>query len=346
MVRKRRIRVLLVDDYLPFLQFLRSTLEKWAELQVISEVSDGLSAVQKAQEQRPDLILLDIGLPTLNGIDAAKRILKLSPHSKILFISQETSTELVLGAFATGATGYVVKTDARNELLTALETVLRGERYVSTTLAERDFPTVSDAGATQAVSIGTFNTAGSDLRSTRVQGHVVQFYTDDAVLLDGLSQMFGDSLGAGESVVAVMTPPHRSGLENRLIAQGLDLRDAITNGRLAIFDADQELSKFMDAVGPSRERFLPLFGNILRKAGMTAFAKNRRVLVFGEMVAVLWARKGYDAAIRLEELWNELALTCSFYLCCAYPASGFPGALKGEPYARICAQHADVVSAF
>ena len=293
MVRKSTIRVLVVDDYVPFLQFLRSTLEKWAELQVISEVSDGLSAVQKSQELRPDLILLDIGLPTLNGIDAAKRILELSPHSKILFISQETSTEIVRGALATGATGYVVKTDARNELMTALETVLRGERYVSTTLAERDFPTVSDAGATQAVEIGTFNTEGSDLRSTRAQGHVVQFYTDDAVLLDGLSQMFGDSLGAGESVVAVMTRLHRSGLEERLIARGTDLSEAIKNGRLAIFDADQALSEFMDAVGPSRECFLPLFGNILRKAGTTLLLSRCQEWLH---LAVIWVwRRGWDS---------------------------------------------------
>ena len=75
-------------------------------------------------------------------------------------------------------------------------------------------------------------------------------------------------------------------------------------------------------------------------------ANNKRVIVFGEMVAVLWAQKKYEAAIRLEELWNELALTCSFYLCCAYPASAFQERLIGGPYARICAQHSDVVSGF
>ena len=65
-----------------------------------------------------------------------------------------------------------------------------------------------------------------------------------------------------------------------------------------------------------------------------------------EMVAVLWEQKKYDAAVRLEQLWNELARTHSFYLCCAYPASEFQGELKTERYAAICAEHADVVSAF
>jgi hypothetical protein len=88
------------------------------------------------------------------------------------------------------------------------------------------------------------------------------------------------------------------------------------------------------------------FGNILRRAEAAALVKSRPVVVFGEMVAVLWAQKKYDAAIRLEELWNELSLTCSFYLCCAYLASGFGGTLKGEPCATICAQHSEVVFAF
>src|SRR5271170_4203313 len=84
------IRVLVVDDYEPFRQFICSTLRKRPELQIVGEVSDGLEAVQKAQELQPDLIVLDIGLPTLNGIEAARRIRSVSPESKILFVSQES----------------------------------------------------------------------------------------------------------------------------------------------------------------------------------------------------------------------------------------------------------------
>lgn len=327
------VRVLVVDDHEPWCRHVCSVLKKKLALQVIGEISDGLEAVQKAQEVQPDLILLDIGLPTLNGIEAARRICELSPQTKILFLSQETSADVVQVALATGARGYVVKTDAGSELLSALEAVLQGETYVSTRFAERDLTEASDP-------------AGFPHRSVREQGHVVQFYTDDAVLLDELGVLLGAALGADESAVAVMTKSHRTGLEKRLIAQGIDTCEAMKNGRLAIFDANQALGQFMDAVGPSRERFLLQFGNIVRRAEAAALAKSRPVVVFGEMVAVLWAQKKYDAAIRLEELWNELSLTCSFYLCCAYPANGFGGTLKGEPYATICAQHSEVVSAF
>jgi DNA-binding NarL/FixJ family response regulator len=133
------IRVLVVEDSEPFRKFVCSTVGKKSELQIVGEVSDGLEAVQKAEELQPDLILLDIGLPTLGGIEAARRIRKLSPESRILFVSQETSAYVVRGALAEGAKGYVVKTDARRELLTAVDAVLRGELFVSKRFSGRDF---------------------------------------------------------------------------------------------------------------------------------------------------------------------------------------------------------------
>lgn len=129
------VRVLVVDDFAPFRRFVCSTLGKKHGFQVIGEVSDGLEAVQKAEELHPDLILLDIGLPSLNGIEAARRIRKLSPESKLLFVSQEFSADLMQEAFRLGALGYVVKTKAGVELLAAVEAVCHGRLFVSAGLA-------------------------------------------------------------------------------------------------------------------------------------------------------------------------------------------------------------------
>src|SRR5580693_4119390 len=123
------VRVLVVEDFEPFRRFVCSRVGDSSELQVICEVSDGLEAVQKAEELHPDLILLDIGLPNLNGIEAARRIRKLSPQSKILFVSQESSADVVHEAFSLGARGYVVKIQAGSELLAAVETVLQGKQF-------------------------------------------------------------------------------------------------------------------------------------------------------------------------------------------------------------------------
>ena len=128
------VRVLVVEDFVLFRRFISSTLGKRQDLQVICEVADGLEAVQKVEELKPDLILLDIGLPTLNGIEAARQIRKLAPESKIIFVSQESSADVVQEALRLGAWGYVVKTRAGVDLLAAVEAVLEGRQFVSSGL--------------------------------------------------------------------------------------------------------------------------------------------------------------------------------------------------------------------
>jgi len=125
------VRVLLVEDFVPFRQFLSSTLGKRPEFQVICEVSDGLEAVRRAEELKPDLILLDIGLPGLNGIEAARQIRRLAPESKIIFVSQESSPDLVQEALSSGGLGYVLKTKAATDMLPAVEAALEGRQFVS-----------------------------------------------------------------------------------------------------------------------------------------------------------------------------------------------------------------------
>jgi two-component system NarL family response regulator len=126
-----------VDDFQPFRQFVLSTLQERPDWQVICEVADGLEAVQKARELKPDLILLDIGLPHLSGIEAAKQICQVVPGTKILFLSQNNDADVVRAALSNGAQGYVLKADAGKELLPAIEAVLQGERFVSSGLAGR-----------------------------------------------------------------------------------------------------------------------------------------------------------------------------------------------------------------
>ncbi len=125
------VRVLVVEDNEQFRRYLCSALGSKPELQIVGEVGDGLEAVQKAEELQPDLILLDIGLPGLNGIEAGRRIRRLSPKSKILFVSQESSADFVQEALRLGALGYVIKSDAGSDLMAAVEAVLRNERFVS-----------------------------------------------------------------------------------------------------------------------------------------------------------------------------------------------------------------------
>lgn len=129
------IRILVAEDFADFLQFVCSMLAKRPDLQVVCRVADGLEAVQKADGLKPDLVLLDIGLPTLNGIEAARQIRKLAPESKIIFVSQESSAEVVQQALSLGGMGYVVKTRAAIDLLAAVEAVLEGRQFVTVGLS-------------------------------------------------------------------------------------------------------------------------------------------------------------------------------------------------------------------
>jgi len=127
-------RILLVDDFERWRRFVAALLQKCPEWQIVGEASDGLEAIQKAEELRPDLILLDLGLPKLNGIKAARQIRELTPESKIIFLSQESSADVVQEALSFGAQGYVVKTRVGSDLLAAVEAVLEGRQFVSSGL--------------------------------------------------------------------------------------------------------------------------------------------------------------------------------------------------------------------
>ena len=141
------VRVLVVDDFEPFRRFVRSTLGERPDLQVIGEASDGLEAVRKAEDLKPDMMVLDIGLPALNGIEVARRIRKLLPECKILFLSQESSVDMAKGAFSLGAMGYVVKAHAESELLDAVKAVCQGKLFLSKGLSGHEPTGVSPAYA-------------------------------------------------------------------------------------------------------------------------------------------------------------------------------------------------------
>jgi DNA-binding NarL/FixJ family response regulator len=330
-----------VDDYEPFRRFVCSTLKQRPSLQVIGEVSDGLEAVQKAQELQPDLIVLDIGLPKLNGIEAARRIRKLSPKSKILFISQESSADVVQEALSFGASGYVLKAAAGSDLLAAVEAVRQGRQFVSSVLSGRNF---TDATDSQAPDLCHKEALPSLVpgKAEIVRNHEVQFYSDDASILVGLTRFIEAALEAGSAVIVVATESHRNGLSQRLQARNVGVAAAIEQGRYIPLDAAETLSTFMESAGPNWERFLSTFGALIRCAETVAEGKHKRVVVFGEMVAVLCAEGRMKAAIELEQLWNELAQTHSFYRRCAYPMTE---ELKGKPYATICAEHSAVLPA-
>jgi DNA-binding NarL/FixJ family response regulator len=139
------VRILVVDDFEPWRQQVCSMLQTQPEFQVVAEAADGLEAVQKAQKLKPDLILLDIGLPNLDGLEAANRIRQVARDTAIVFLTQNSDKDVVRAALSTGAQGYVLKIDAGRELFTAVEGVLGGDDFVSSGIEEWNSRETEDA---------------------------------------------------------------------------------------------------------------------------------------------------------------------------------------------------------
>jgi PAS domain S-box-containing protein len=169
--------------------------------------------------------------------------------------------------------------------------------------------------------------------------HTVQFYGDDGVLLHELKSYIGTALAAGSSAVIIATVAHIDNLAQQLSGQGIDLGKAKAECRYIALDATEVLSKFMVGGRPDPARFSETVGEIITRATGAARDENRRVVAFGEMVALLWAEGQSEAAIQLEKLWNELAKTYSFALHCAYPMQGFCRQELKDSLLKICKEH-------
>ena len=131
---RQAVRIIVVEDFAPYRTHVVSLLERNPTFQVISAVADGLQAVMQAEQLNPDVILLDVGLPSLNGIAAARQVSVLVPGARIVFLSQNSDADVVKVGLSDGACGYVLKSDANRELLPALSAILRGKRFVSSGL--------------------------------------------------------------------------------------------------------------------------------------------------------------------------------------------------------------------
>jgi DNA-binding NarL/FixJ family response regulator len=334
-------RILVVDDYGPFRQFICSTLRTRPELQIVGEVSDGLEAVHKAEELRPDLIVLDIGLPTLNGIEAARQIRKVAPEYKILFVSQESSADVVQEALALGARGYVVKAYAGSELLAAVEAVLQGRQFVSSGLSGHYFVRPSDSKTLDRPNEPLPSLVG---RTEITRSHEVGFYSDDAAFAVGFTGFIEAALEAGNAVVVVATESHRRSLLQRLQEHGVDIVAAVEQGRYVSLDVADTLSTFMVNDMPDPARFLKVAGNLVAAAAKASGGERPRVAACSECAPTLWKEGNADAAVQVEHLWDEIAQTHEVDILCGYVLNGFQREQENRIYERICVEHSAVSS--
>ena len=337
------VRVLVVDDYEPFRRFVCSTLRKISELQIVGEASDGLEAVRKAEELQPDLIVLDIGLPTLNGIEVIRRLPKLCPKCKILVLSQQSSVDVMQEVLSLGSLGYVVKAHAGSELLVAVAAVRQGRKFISSGLSGHNPPQLTDPQVSDSLCHQALPSSAMRKRESP-RSHEAQFYSDDASFLASFTCFIEAALKAGSAVIVIATESHRKSLIQRLRARGIDSAAAIEQGRFLPLDVAATLSTFMVNGLPDRDRVLKVGSDLISRAAKAATGKPPRVAACGECAPILWEQGKAEAAIQLEHLWDETAKRYDVDILCGYVLKNSQREQERHIYQKICAEHSAVYS--
>ena len=173
--------------------------------------------------------------------------------------------------------------------------------------------------------------------------HIVQFHANDKFLIDDISHMIGSALVLGDAAVVIAAGSRREQLENQLKTSGFDPELARNEGRYIVLDAEATLAEIYRNRKIDTRGFTALVGKAVVNAATNGRGDHPRVVIFGELVALLVAKGDFEAAIRMEQLWNELARKHSFSLRCAYPMDEFAGSKHTEAFLRICAEHSGVL---
>jgi len=299
------LRILVVEDHEAFRHAVCAELRRRAEFLTI-EAGDGLEAVRKAEELQPDVILLDLNLPKMHGFEVAKRLPRLAPRARLLFMSQESSPDIVRHALSLGAHGYIQKLSAATDLFPAIDAALAGKQFVSRSL-----------------------TQPADVPAPR--RHEIQFCPDDAAIVDSFTRCIAAALDARDAAIILATAVHRANLQRALRAQGVDIDGAIERGTCLSFNAD---------VAPDPVRFIEAIDRV-RAAAAQAGKARPRVAFCGERAGRLWAAGRTAEAIQLEQLCGELAHDVD--ILCVYPV---PYTNDNQALTRICAEHTAVSAGY
>src|SRR5882757_7353878 len=349
----RPVRILIVDDHEAVRRSIRSHLSGRVEWSVCGEAADGLEAVEKATKLRPDLVLMDVAMPRMDGVQATKIIRREVPEAEVVLISQNDPTAGRIQAIEIGACDFISKGDLSRDLLSIIDKIV----------GHRDLKTASDRngrvpGAPESVStvqdpdLKRQNGGGMNghihnepwcglLDHAAPRDHIVQLYQDEQFLSRAVCRFAVSAINHGEGVILVPTAAHWNALRPRLEAEGVDVKAAQACGQLTVVDADQLLPNFMRNAMPDSPLFLGLAGETIAKArGGDRFTKVRW---WGEMVNVLWERGDVAASMGLEDLFHKLAHDHEIAIFCSFLMDNFDGDVHARMLPRLGQNHSHLI---
>jgi CheY-like chemotaxis protein len=314
--RAGQIRVVVADDHRAFGDAATNILASTYD--VVATVRDGASAIAATSELDPDVVVLDVSMPGLDGFQTASRIQASGSSARIMFLSNFTGDDFVLAGVTRGASGFVSKSEMVRDLAEAVSHVAEGRSFV---------PSASVL---------------PQWRRAAGHRHDLLPYATDEVFVSAVMGFLDSALDAGDSIVGVVSAPHRKALDAEFERRGVDIAAMAGSGRLTAVDSSAALESILADGVPDGALFSAAMDTLVERGLSAAVASPRHVTIFGEIAPLLCARGNYDAMLRLEQIAGDYSAARPVSILCCYSTGCFGDASVHD---GVCGEHSTVVSA-
>ena len=302
-------RVLLADDHAEMRSHASSVLQETCD--IVASVSDGLEAVEQTIHLSPDVVVLDVTMPGLDGFQAARELRRRGSQAKIVFLSLHEGDEFVVTGIRSGGSAYVPKHRMPIDLPSAVEHVSAGRVFL---------PSLS--------SLSAIAPRG---------GHAMMFYARHEAWCSEAAGLVRVALSRGDAVTVFASEVTRMGVAKKLAAQGLDTTQVIADGRYVVVDAAETLQQIILNGQPDAQRVAAVVDTLESRLAVSRPAA--RMTIIGEIAAGV-GRNEPDALLGIEHLWNALAGDRPFLTVCGYSTRRLrDDAQDGRLWSGLCGQH-------
>ena len=337
------VEVLIADDHDWFRRAIRTVIESEAAYRVCGEARDGIDAVDKVRHLHPDIVLMDINMPRMGGLQATEIIRREIPDCNVIIVTQNEATIAREQARSVDAKGFVTKSGVTRDLL---RTMGRVAMENSSRLAERKGERQVNPGRDPVSAHGVTASEESEpwcglLAGAAPSDHIVQLYQDQQFLNRAVCRFAAAAITNGEGVILVPTVAHWDAFRPRLESEGVDVKAAEKRGQLTIVDADNLLPTFMRDGMPDSPVFLGLAQNVISEA--RGDGRYPKVRWWGEMVNILWERGDVAASMQLEDQFDQLAHEQDIAIFCSFLMDNFDGDVHARMLPRLGENHSHLI---
>jgi CheY-like chemotaxis protein len=335
-------RILIADDHEWFRRTVRSFIESHREYHVCGEAGDGIDAIEKVRQLHPDIVLMDISMPQMDGLQATRILRREIPDCKVIIVTQDDPMIAREQAHSVDANGFVTKSDLTRDLLPTMRRVaMENNSIFDPTKNEPGVGSDRSLADAEGVVAGQGEPWHGLLADAGPRDHIVQLYQDQQFLNRAVCRFAAAAIANGEGVILVPTVAHWDAFRPRLESEGVDVKAAEKRGQLTIVDADNLLPTFMRDGMPDSPVFLGLAANVVSQA--RGNGRYTKVRWWGEMVNILWERGEVAASMQLEDLFDHLAEEQNIAIFCSFLMDNFNGDVHARMLPRLGENHSHLI---